>query len=125
MTDLIDKTETLSRRRAAASARRAPWIDESRALLTLAAPLVLTQLAQMAIGTTDLILLGRYSQTALASAAIGSTVYWFAWLHGRRSGLGGLADDRPHPAASAPATAAASARHCAWACGRWASSPCR
>ena len=81
MTDLLDKTESLSRRRAPGG-RGAPWLTESRALLTLAAPLVLTQLAQMAIGTTDLILLGRYSQSALAAVAIGNTVYWFAWLLG-------------------------------------------
>lgn len=81
MTDLLDKTEMLSRRRAAGG-RDAPWLTEARALLTLAAPLVLTQLAQMAIGTTDLILLGRYSQSALAAVAIGNTVYWFAWLLG-------------------------------------------
>ena len=59
-----------------------PWVAETRALLALAAPIVLTQLAQMAIGTTDLILLGRYSQSALAAVAIGNTVYWFAWLLG-------------------------------------------
>jgi MATE family multidrug resistance protein len=59
-----------------------PWTTEARALLKLAAPLVATQLAQMAIGTTDLILLGRYSQSALAAAAIGNTVYYFAWLAG-------------------------------------------
>jgi MATE family multidrug resistance protein len=82
VTDLIDKTETLGARFIAASDRRASWLAEARALLTLSAPLVLTQLAQMAIGTTDLVLLGRYSQQALASAAIGSTVYWFAWLLG-------------------------------------------
>ena len=66
----------------AAAQGLAPWITETRALLALAAPLVLTSLAQMAIGTTDLILLGRYSQSALAAVAIGNTVYWFAWLLG-------------------------------------------
>ena len=80
MTDLIDKTVLapgrLTRR------GRASWVAEARALLFLAAPLVLTQLAQMAIGTTDLVLLGRYSQRALAAVAIGNTVYWFAWLLG-------------------------------------------
>ncbi len=60
----------------------APWIAEARALLVLATPLVLTQLAQMAIGTTDLLLLGRYSQSALAAAAIGNTIYYFAWILG-------------------------------------------
>ena len=81
MTDLIDKSAALSPRRAVGG-RASPWLTEARALLTLSTPLVLTQLAQMAIGTTDLVLLGRYSQTALASVAIGSTVYWFAWLLG-------------------------------------------
>jgi MATE family multidrug resistance protein len=61
---------------------RVPWRAEARALLALAAPLVLTQLAQMAIGTTDLVLLGRYSETALAAAAIGNTLFYFAWMVG-------------------------------------------
>ncbi len=80
MTDLIAKTETaLSRSK---SRGASPWTAEARALLVLAVPLVMTQLAQMAIGTTDLILLGRYSRSALAAVAIGNTVYWFAWLLG-------------------------------------------
>jgi MATE family multidrug resistance protein len=76
----MDKTLAAPTRPASPAPR--PWAAETRALLTLATPLVLTQLAQMAIGTTDLILLGRYSQSALASVAIGNTVYWFAWLLG-------------------------------------------
>lgn len=58
------------------------WIAESRELLKLAAPLVLTQLAQMAIMTTDVIMLGRLGKTALASAALGNTVFFFTWLIG-------------------------------------------
>ena len=80
MIDLTDKTETALSRPAARAP--GPWLAEARALLTLSTPLVLTQLAQMAIGTTDLVLLGRYSQSALAAVAIGNTVYWFAWLLG-------------------------------------------
>jgi len=60
----------------------APWIAEARALITLAAPLALTQLAQMAVMTTDVIMLGRLGKTALASAAIGNTIYFLAWLIG-------------------------------------------
>lgn len=56
------------------------WLDEARALIALAAPLTLTQLAQMAIGTTDIVLLGWYSQSALAAAAVGNTLYFFAWM---------------------------------------------
>jgi len=80
VSELIEKSETALRR--LPSRASAPWMAEARALMVLAAPLVLTQLAQMAIGTTDLILLGRYSQKALAAVAIGNTVYWFAWLVG-------------------------------------------
>jgi len=80
VSELIEKSETALRR--LPSRASAPWVAEARALMVLAAPLVLTQLAQMAIGTTDLVLLGRYSQKALAAVAIGNTVYWFAWLVG-------------------------------------------
>jgi len=66
----------------AASPRQAAWFIEARALAALAGPLILTQLAQMAIFTTDVVLLGRFSKTALAAAAIGNTVYYFAWLVG-------------------------------------------
>ncbi len=58
------------------------WLKELRELLKLAAPLALTQLAQMAIMTTDVIMLGHYSTSALASAALGNTVFFFTWLVG-------------------------------------------
>ena len=58
------------------------WFAEARELLKLAAPLALTQLAQMAIMTTDVIMLGHYSTQALASAALGNTVFFFCWLVG-------------------------------------------
>ena len=58
------------------------WRVETVALVTLAIPLVFTQLAGMAVMTTDVIMLGRLSQTALAAGAIGSTIYYFAWLIG-------------------------------------------
>ncbi|MDO9336998.1 MAG: MATE family efflux transporter [Caulobacter sp.] len=69
-------------------ARRSPrdllpeWIAEARALLWLSGPLIITQLAQMAILATDVVLLGRLSSHALAAAAIGNTVYYFCWLMG-------------------------------------------
>jgi MATE family multidrug resistance protein len=59
------------------------WIAETGELLRLAGPLVLTQLAQMAIGVTDTLMLGRYSQTALAAAVLGNTVFFFAWIIGQ------------------------------------------
>jgi len=59
------------------------WIAETGELLRLAGPLVLTQLAQMAIGVTDTLMLGRYSQTALAAAVLGNTVFFFTWIIGQ------------------------------------------
>ncbi|HUB84704.1 MAG TPA: MATE family efflux transporter [Rhizomicrobium sp.] len=58
------------------------WIAEARELLKLAGPLILTQLAQMAIMTTDVVMLGRLGKTALAAAALGNTVFFFTWLIG-------------------------------------------
>jgi len=63
-------------------AAASPWLEEGRALLKLALPLVVTQLAQMAILTTDVIMLGRLSKEALAGAALGNTVFYFCWLFG-------------------------------------------
>ena len=62
--------------------RRSPWTMEARALVGLALPLAGAQLAQMAVMTTDVILLGRFSRSALAAAAIGNTIYFLAWLMG-------------------------------------------
>ena len=59
-----------------------PWISEARELMKLALPLVATQVAQMAILTTDVLMLGRLSKEALAGAALGNTVFYFAWLFG-------------------------------------------
>lgn len=58
------------------------WIAEAKALLWLSGPLIITQLAQMAILATDVVLLGRLSSHALAAAAIGNAVYYFCWLIG-------------------------------------------
>ena len=77
---MIDLIQTTARR--AARPNLDAWVVEARALAHLAAPRVLTQLGQMAIMTTDVILLGRFSRLALAAAAIGNTVFFFAWLMG-------------------------------------------
>ncbi len=77
MTDLLE-TPAMP----APAAHPRAWTVEARALAGLAAPLIITQLAQMATMTTDVVLLGRLSQTALAAAAVGNTVFYFAWLIG-------------------------------------------
>src|ERR1041385_3404324 len=58
------------------------WMSEARELVKLAGPLALTQLAQMAIMGTDMFMLGHYSTRALASATLGNTIFFFAWLLG-------------------------------------------
>ena len=60
--------------------RARPWRIELAALARLAAPLVLSQIAQITIMTTDVVMLGRLSTHALAAAALGNTVYYFCWL---------------------------------------------
>ena len=59
-----------------------PWRLEARALWSLAAPLAATQLAQMAVMTTDIVMLGRLSKEALAGSALGITVFYFMFLIG-------------------------------------------
>ena len=58
------------------------WRAETRELLRLGIPLAVTQVAQMAVLATDTLMLGHYSQSALAAAALGNTLYFFAWLVG-------------------------------------------
>jgi MATE family multidrug resistance protein len=53
-----------------------PWRAELRATVTLALPLIGTQLAQIATMTTDVILLGRLSAEALAAGALGANVVY-------------------------------------------------
>jgi len=77
---VIALIESIAKRRTHSGLRA--WIAEARALTRLAAPLVFTQLGQMVIMTTDVLLLGRFSRIALAAAAIGNTVFYFTWLMG-------------------------------------------
>jgi MATE family multidrug resistance protein len=58
------------------------WFAETGELMKLAGPLIATQLAQMAIGTTDTLMLGQFSRTALAAAVLGNTVFFFCWIVG-------------------------------------------
>jgi len=55
---------------------------ELRATLRLAWPLVLTNVAQTALGTTDIILMGRFSPDALAAGVLGWTLYFALVIFG-------------------------------------------
>lgn len=52
-----------------------PWRTETRALLALAMPLILGNLAQSMIYATDLVLLGRLSADALAAGSLAVNIY--------------------------------------------------
>ncbi|MEI9887949.1 MAG: MATE family efflux transporter [Rhizomicrobium sp.] len=58
------------------------WIAEGRELLKLSLPLIATQILQMAVGTTDTLMLARFSNEALAGAVLGNTMFYFCWLLG-------------------------------------------
>lgn len=55
---------------------RAAWLGELRATLKLASPLVLSNLAQSALSTTDVIVLGRLGADALAAGVLGVNLYF-------------------------------------------------
>lgn len=59
-----------------------PWLREARALACLSLPLIVTQLAQIALPTTDIVMLGALGQASLAAAALGATIFVFAFLVG-------------------------------------------
>src|SRR5262245_45015345 len=59
-----------------------PWIDESRALLTLAAPLIAMHLAQIGTLTADVIMVGALGKEALAATGIGAVLFYLTWLIG-------------------------------------------
>ncbi len=81
MTEIAALQESMEPRPAAHS--RGEWLAEARALIRLGAPLVLTQLAQMAIVTTDVVMIGQgLGGAQLAAVALGANLFVFSWLVG-------------------------------------------
>lgn len=58
---------------------RQPWRAEAASTIQLAWPLVLTNLAQVAMGTTDVVMMGWLGPEALAAGALATNLY-FAFL---------------------------------------------
>src|ERR1700704_3177050 len=56
--------------------------DELAETLKLAVPIALTQLGQIAMMTTDLALVGRLGDQAVAAAALASTVFFVSFTFG-------------------------------------------
>lgn len=55
-------------------------LKEARATLALALPIVGTQLAQIAIHTTDVLLLARLGETSLGAGALAFSLHGFLWV---------------------------------------------
>jgi|GEM_PF-4341764 len=92
------------------------WIDEFKATLGLAIPLVITQVGQIAIQTTDVLMLGRLGETALAASSLDATMGTFLWLFG----VGIVTAVAPLPPRP---TAHATPGNCAVSCARACGSP--
>jgi MATE family multidrug resistance protein len=63
-------------------ARRVAWLRELHALVALAWPLAVTNLAQIAMGTTDVMMMGRLGADTLAAGALGANLYFFTLIFG-------------------------------------------
>lgn len=53
-----------------------PWRNEARSMLALAWPMILTNLAQVAMTATDVAMIGRLGPDVLAAGALGSNLYF-------------------------------------------------
>lgn len=58
------------------------WREEMRAMLALAWPMILTNLAQVAMTATDVAIIGRLGPQALAAGALGSNLYFAPLIFG-------------------------------------------
>ncbi len=54
--------------------KRNPWLTEAGAMLALSWPIVLTNVAQTAMTTTDVAMMGHLSPQALAAGALGANL---------------------------------------------------
>ena len=98
-------TMTLERAGHAAGA----WRREARALLTLSLPIVLTNIGQVAIQTTDVVLIGWLGPAALAASVLGRQPHFRPAAVRDRRGDRDRADDRAGPRPQAPRGARAAA----------------
>lgn len=61
---------------------RSSWRGEIRAMLLLAWPMILTNLAQTAMTATDVMMMGRLGADALAAGTLGSNIYFAPMVFG-------------------------------------------
>lgn len=65
-----------------ATGARRDWIAEARAMLALAWPMILTNLGQIAMNTTDVMMMGRLGPEALAAGTLGFSLYFAPSIFG-------------------------------------------
>src|ERR1700712_723344 len=78
----LDKIDANSFPPASAGKVRGHLPDEFAGPLKLAVPIALTQLGQIAMMTTDLALVGRLGDQAVAAAALASTIFFVSFTFG-------------------------------------------
>lgn len=66
----------------AAGARKPGWLSEARATVALAWPMILTNLGQTAMTTTDVALMGRLGPEVLAAGTLGTSLYFTPMIFG-------------------------------------------
>jgi MATE family multidrug resistance protein len=75
-------TDTTTRNAAGGAGGGQPWRAEIRATLALAWPVALAQVGQIAINTTDVLMIGRLGAEPLAASALGTWFYLMLNLFG-------------------------------------------
>ncbi len=58
------------------------WIEEAKATLALSWPLIFTNLAQVAINATDVLMMGWLGPDTLAAGTLGSNLYFLVFIFG-------------------------------------------
>jgi MATE family multidrug resistance protein len=64
------------------TSNRQIWLRELIALVALSGPMALTNLAQIAMGTTDIMMMGWLGPDTLAAGALGTNLYFIALIFG-------------------------------------------
>src|SRR4030081_2338004 len=78
----MTSSDNIERIPIAASGTAATFVIELTETLRLAVPIALTQLGQIAMMTTDLALIGRLGDVAVAAAALAHTVFFITFTFG-------------------------------------------
>lgn len=64
------------------AAVRPTWLPELRAVVALSGPLALTNLAQIGMSATDVMMMGQLGPDALAAGALGANLYFIGFIVG-------------------------------------------